>query len=233
MAPAHGFGEIDELLKNEKVRECLFEPRTENGSYDLPYLGGYSSDGKTIYFDRHLPKTVVLELDGRRTEIDPRRFLRRHEEFEKAVMTACGYTYNHAHECATGYERRGVLQQIGPGWWKPYNDCMEQYVRADEKETLERVPRNLDLAPYLAPPVNEALLARLQRAMGEPAGEIKHTKAEASYHSDGKPQRHCGPVRLAAWRGGDCKHYRRPNSCDLVLGYISPRAGCDFYEPRK
>jgi len=30
----------------------------ETGKHDIPYLAGYSKDGKTIYIDRHMPDGV-------------------------------------------------------------------------------------------------------------------------------------------------------------------------------
>ena len=39
--------------------------------HDIPYLAGYSNDGKTIYIDRHMPRT--MKFRGR--EIDTDSFL--------------------------------------------------------------------------------------------------------------------------------------------------------------
>ena len=39
--------------------------------HDIPYLAGYSQDGKTIYIDRHMPKS--FKFRGR--TIDTDRFL--------------------------------------------------------------------------------------------------------------------------------------------------------------
>jgi hypothetical protein len=100
---------VERLLKNPEVQKLLYRAQSVNTDYDLPYLGGYSKDGKTIYIDRHLPKQLSYEEDGHQQTFDPHPFITMHERFEKAVMDALGWGYLHAHQGATGYERRGVL----------------------------------------------------------------------------------------------------------------------------
>ena len=153
---------LDRLLKNEKIQQELNWPHEINKDYDIPYLGSSSKDGKTIYFDRHLPKTVKLERDGIVKEIDPIQFLTMHESLEKTLIDQLNWTYSEAHKAATAYERRGVLQWLGPGWWDPYQRQMEKFVKADEHEKLKKVPRNLDTTPYLG---DEPLLTHLKKAM--------------------------------------------------------------------
>ena len=46
--------------------------------YDVPYLGGYSQDGKKVYIDRHIP----LKFMGK--DIGP--LIRIHEVAEKALL---------------------------------------------------------------------------------------------------------------------------------------------------
>ena len=60
--------------------------------HDIPYLAGYSLDGKTIYIDRHMPAS--FKFKGRTINTD--RFLVLHEEVEKtldrsawAALSAC------------------------------------------------------------------------------------------------------------------------------------------------
>jgi len=54
----------------------------------------------------------------------------------------------------------------------------------------------------------------------------KKTKTEVKY-SEGHPNSHCGPVPL--WPGGDCKHFKHPNACKIVMGTISPRGWCELW----
>jgi hypothetical protein len=69
--------------------------------HDIPYLAGYSKNGKTIYIDRHMPKSFLVR--GRRIKID--RFLILHEAVEKTLMDHLGLRYLHAHQIATRAER--------------------------------------------------------------------------------------------------------------------------------
>jgi hypothetical protein len=128
---------IDRLLKNPEVATRLFRLKKLDREYDLPYLGGYSEDGETIYIDRHLPEELTYEHDGQKKTFNPDHFIERHEEFEKAVMDACNWAYGHAHQAANGYERRGVL--AAGMLWVPYNEVLKPFIKADEHEKLKKV----------------------------------------------------------------------------------------------
>ena len=56
--------------------------------YDIPYIAGYSVDGKIIFIDRHLPRTIRWLLKTVRV----RPVLLTHEIVEKALLTNCGST---------------------------------------------------------------------------------------------------------------------------------------------
>lgn len=154
---------IDRLLKNEEVRKYLHSFPSISRDYDLPYLGGYSKDGKTIYFDRHLPYTLSYIHDGQKKSFDPTQHILDHECFEKALIDVLGWNYEHAHHAANGYERRGVLR--AGLLWIPYNSAYDPYLKNDEHEKLKKVPADLDMTPYTFPPVDKALLARMKKAM--------------------------------------------------------------------
>ena len=55
--------------------------------HDIPYLAGYSKNGKTIYIDRHMPKSFSF----RRRRIKTDRFLILHEAVEKTswIISGC------------------------------------------------------------------------------------------------------------------------------------------------
>jgi hypothetical protein len=72
--------------------------------HDIPYLAGYSRNGKTIYIDRHMPKRFTFR--GRRINTD--RFLTLHEAVEKALIDQLGLRYLHAHQIATRAEQAAV-----------------------------------------------------------------------------------------------------------------------------
>ena len=228
----HGMGMgshiLEKLLKDREVTHNLFQEHEINKEYDLPYLGGYSVDGKTVYLDRHLPDRIGFEVDGKKYDFNPVPYIRAHETFEKAVMDALGWSYPAAHEAATGYERRHVLASGLP--WQGYQNSLKPFIKADEHEALTKVPADLDMKPYLTHPVDESLIARMEKAMVGGKGPDKHSKQDVNY-SEGKPTSHCGPV--TKWPKGDCKHFEAPSSCQLVRGHIKATGWCGLFKGAK
>lgn len=110
--------------------------------HDIPYLAGYSTDGKTIYIDRHMPKS--FKYRGRTIETD--RFLILHEEVEKTLIDQLNLHYLHAHQIATRAEQAAV-RAVGVSW-HAYDRFMQRYVKGIGDERLVRVPPDLDLKPY-------------------------------------------------------------------------------------
>jgi hypothetical protein len=110
--------------------------------HDIPYLAGYSEDGKTIYIDRHMPKS--FKFRGRTIETD--RFLILHEEVEKTLIDQLGLHYLHAHQIATRAEQAAV-RASGVNW-RDYDRFMQKYVKQIGDERLTKVPDDLDTKPY-------------------------------------------------------------------------------------
>jgi hypothetical protein len=110
--------------------------------HDIPYLAGYSLDGKTIYIDRHLPRSFLYR--GRTIEVD--RYLLLHEEVEKTLIDQLGLHYQHAHQIATRAEEAAVRADSVS--WRAYDRFMQQYVKEMGDERLTKLPRDLDLKPY-------------------------------------------------------------------------------------
>jgi hypothetical protein len=50
----------------------------------------------------------------------------------------------------------------------------------------------------------------------------KLTKKEADY-GIGKPKAHCGI----------CRHFKKPNACEIIEGKIEPLAWCKYFEKGK
>ena len=88
--------------------------------HDIPYLAGYSMDGKTIYIDRHMPRSMTF--DGR--EIDTDRFLILHEEVEKTLIDQLKLHYLHAHQIAAHAEEAAVRAAGVP--WRDYDRFMQK-----------------------------------------------------------------------------------------------------------
>jgi hypothetical protein len=111
-------------------------------AHDIPYLAGYSIDGKRIYIDRHLPRSFLYK--GRKIEVD--RYLLLHEEVEKTLIDQLDLHYQHAHQIATRAEEAAV--RADGVSWRAYDRFMQQYVKQMGDERLTKLPADLDLKPY-------------------------------------------------------------------------------------
>jgi hypothetical protein len=148
--------------------------------WDIPYLAGYSEDGRTIYLDRDLPASFVL--NGRKVPSDELLIL--HERVEKSlidalreagdgdqVLLAClrmkssdDRVYEHCHGAATRIEMYAVMLKYGHAALSAYDAFMRDQVKRAEDERIRRVPRDLDMTPYHD---NARLRAVMERAMKE------------------------------------------------------------------
>jgi hypothetical protein len=115
---------------------------TIDRDHDIPYLAGYSRDGKTIFIDRHLPRTFLYK--GREIAVD--RYLLLHEEVEKTLIDQLSLHYQHAHQIATRAEEAAV--RADGVSWRAYDRFMQQYVKRMGDERLAKLPLDLDLKPY-------------------------------------------------------------------------------------
>jgi hypothetical protein len=110
--------------------------------HDIPYLANYSTDGKTIYIDRHMPDSSKFK--GRTINTD--RFLVLHEEVEKMLIEQLGLHYLHARQIATCAEEAAV--RAAGVEWRDYDRFMQKYVKRIGEERLNKLPRDLDTKPY-------------------------------------------------------------------------------------
>ena len=133
---------VSALMLDRALDAILRRVKKLDREHDIPYLAGYSQDGKTIYIDRHLPKSFTFR--GRTVEVD--RFLILHEEVEKTLIDQLGLHYLHAHQIATRAEEAAVNAQRVT--WKAYDRFMQKYVKSSGDERLQKVPADLDLKPY-------------------------------------------------------------------------------------
>lgn len=127
---------------------CGCEP-TEievNTDYDVPYVGGVSLDGKTVYIDKRLPESFV---DSRNKEVSVYQYLIIHEITEQAMMNELGLDFNTAHLIAMGAQMYALAMDNVAA--DEYFGVQQKYVDIDIKpEDINSVPPDLDLRPYEA-----------------------------------------------------------------------------------
>ena len=133
---------ISTLMMDRALDAVVRRVKKLDRSHDIPYLAGYSDDGKIIYIDRHLPQT--FRFRGRDIEVD--RYLILHEEVEKTLIDQLDLHYLHAHQIATRAEQAAIrADRIS---WRDYDRFMQKYVKRIGDERLSKVPADLDLKPY-------------------------------------------------------------------------------------
>jgi hypothetical protein len=122
---------VDAILKSTRL----------DRSHDVPYLAGYSRDGKTIYIDKDLPRS--FRAGSTRISVD--RFLILHEAVEKTLLDALGLRYQHAHQIALRAEQAAVRAAGIP--WREYDRFMARYIK-EADDVIDRLPPDLDIKPY-------------------------------------------------------------------------------------
>jgi hypothetical protein len=133
---------VSSLMMDRALDAVVRRVKKLDRAHDVPYLAGYSLDGKTIYIDRHMPRS--FKLRGRSVETD--RFLILHEEVEKTLIDQLGLHYLHAHQIATRAEEAAV--RAAGIKWRDYDRFMQKHVKTIGDERLTKVPKDLDLKPY-------------------------------------------------------------------------------------
>jgi hypothetical protein len=133
---------ISDLMMDRALDAIVRRAKTIDRRHDIPYLAGYSRNGKIIYIDRHMPET--MRYGGR--DIGTDRYLILHEEVEKTLIDQLGLHYLHAHQIASRAEQAAV-RSAGIRW-RDYDRFMQKYVKHIGDERLTKVPADLDLKPY-------------------------------------------------------------------------------------
>lgn len=135
--------DISDAVLNDVVKALRRRAAAVDHSHDIPYIAGYSKDRRTVYIDRHLPRSF-RSWSLKRVYVTP--FLLTHEFVEKALLDQLKLHYLHAHQIALRTERAAV-EAAGVSW-SAYGGFMKKYEKAIEEERLENVPADLDLTPY-------------------------------------------------------------------------------------
>jgi hypothetical protein len=121
---------------------------TISREFKIPYLGGISKDGKTVYIDRDLPETLPIEI-----EVD--KYIALHERAEWWLMTRLGMDYlgkgsdDGAHHVAVRVEHDALTEDGDSP--DAYEDALSGYINEDEHADLEPddLPSDLFLGPYV------------------------------------------------------------------------------------
>src|SRR4051794_33389476 len=108
----HKSEDIEETVLSDVVKALRRRIRKIDRTHDIPYIAGYSRDGKIIFIDRHLPRSFTHWMKAVR--VDP--FLATHEIVEKALLDQLRLHYLHAHQIAARAERDAV-KAAGVSWW--------------------------------------------------------------------------------------------------------------------
>jgi hypothetical protein len=106
--------------------------------YDIPYVAGYSKDGKRVYIDRH----VEPKMNG----IDIAKYIVLHEHVEKSLMDLFNLKYQQAHHIALSIEHASVIEDGVD--WDAYSKHIDKYTKKLSHEDLTHSPPDLDLSPY-------------------------------------------------------------------------------------
>ncbi len=177
---------VSSLMMDRALDAICRRVKKFDRKHDIPYLAGYSLDGKTIYIDRHMPR--FFKFGGR--TIDTDRFLILHEEVEKTLIDQLGLHYLHAHQIATRAEQAAV-RSAGIKW-HDYDRFMQKYVKRIGDERLTKVPRDLDLKPYRDEHDDDVLSRMLASARAKrlPKGFHANDLAEAIRQMRARVRRH-------------------------------------------
>src|SRR5579863_8762622 len=114
---------VSSLMMHRALDAICRRVKNLDRDHDIPYLAGYSLDGKTIYIDRHLPRTFTYK--GRAIEVD--RYLILHEEVEKTLIDQLHLHYQHAHQIATRAEEAAIRADRVS--WRAYDHFMQKFVK--------------------------------------------------------------------------------------------------------
>jgi hypothetical protein len=150
-------------MLEQAVAEILKRTRLDR-RHDVPYLAGYSRDGKTIYIDNDLPKSFAppaRSTNGRASRVYVDRFLILHEAVEKSMIDKLGLSYQHAHQIALRVEEAAV--RAAGIRWRDYDRFMRRYIKEAEDD-LAKLPPDLDIKPY-RDEHDYHLLHQMQKAM--------------------------------------------------------------------
>jgi hypothetical protein len=144
--PRLNFTQHKMLTDPRVVKELAQKFRIIN-KFDVPYIAGYSKNGRDIYFDRHF----IPKFNGK--DITP--FIALHEKIEKTLISVFKLKYPSAHMIAQYCEKQAV--EMAGMKWNAYQSYCVRYIKKIGSEDLNIAPPDLDLTPYKDEHDNKAL----------------------------------------------------------------------------
>jgi hypothetical protein len=130
-------------MANPQFTNVLRRPVTVNLSHDVPLLGGYSKNGRTIYIDKDAPQIGGGLEKGIIT----------HEHLEKTAKQVLGLRYhakNGSHELATAGEHDFVKNVLGmhPADYEKLWHPVIKHAESKMGRSNLNLPPDLDMEPY-------------------------------------------------------------------------------------
>jgi hypothetical protein len=227
-------GELYKLLgQGDTAKIYARKPRIDT-SFDWPYGGGNSVDGKCVYIDRALYREVmngVVYVRG----MTPSQIIQAwvdHEHTEKAVMDGDNAvdSYPPAHGFATTKEHRFVkMLPVNPD---RYEECIESGLKRCLKRfiklgTKANPPRDVWCGPVLDDPDgDDREIIRILRAKGV-RDAFKMAKADAHYGFGGTKCVDC------KFFGDGQKTIGVLRPCARLSGLVRANRNCDYWSLRK
>jgi hypothetical protein len=192
--------------------------------HDVPYAGGNSVDGRTVYIDRALYRELMdyrTQLRGM-TARQIAQAIAEHEHTEWAIDAGDNPVdaYLAAHGFAIAAEHKFVrMLRIDP---ERYERALAPALARCLARDPKNPPRDLWCGPYLDDPTpRDRALLRIFRAKGV-VDALKASKVAANY---GIGARACGDCRH--YSGGEC------GTCEKVCGIVRANRQCDRWEAQK
>lgn len=194
-------------------------------THDVPYAGGTSVDGRTVYIDREFYREIkdgALAVRGMSADQLVQAIIE-HEHTEKSIDDGDNPVdaYPPAHELATTKEHRFVKELgVDP---QRYEAAIAPGLRRCLTGAVANPPRDLWCGPYLDDPDARGrdLLRRL-RAKGV-TDAFKASKIDAHYG--------VGPQECR-----DCRYFEQPgrtlSTCEKVCGLVRNSRHCEWWTAR-
>lgn len=129
-----------------QTKRAFDRPFTIDRTHTIPYIAGYSRDGRTIYIDRDFPPRMMIAD----YTFDPEPFVVLHERVEKAFLDSRNIKYQTAHADYAVQAEHAALKAAGftPKDIASYDGKMNALSKATAARPASKVPVDLDKTPY-------------------------------------------------------------------------------------